>query len=588
MSKHKPFLGITLGDPAGIGPEIICKFFENGTDLNYVPIIYGYKDIVFDTCDFFQIKNYFEVINDISEIRDYKKIYLLDLGEKNQRTVYSKKKNSVQNAHLVLKVLNKIHEDAVSKRIEAVITLPINKNSIQEIEPDFKGHTEYFAKMCNLKPDEVVMILKNDFFKAALAVNHEAVNEISEKIKKEMIYKKIRILYEFLTEKYGVSNPEIAVSGLNPHGNIYGETQSEEVKEIIPAIERLNNESISCDGPFSADTMINTSSIKKYDIFFCMFHDQGLPLLKFLAMNRGVNITAGLPYIRTSVDHGTAFDIAWKNGEAKTESLKAAISEAMIFIGKKGLDEEVQYNVLAQYYDDFMDEIPYAEWAEYIEELIQKYNKSRNEKLQLLDIGCGTGALLEFLDSDKYSILGIDKSSEMINQARRKNIKNSEFRAADILDFNSEKKFDIIISTFDSLNYILDYEDIEKVFSKTYDLINEEGIFIFDITTENNSLEYFYDEIYYNEYESFNYVRHSHYSEDEKIQYTDLTFYSRIADNLYSLTEEFHKQRVYDMKEIEKAFKNSGWQLIKAEDSYTREKADDKSNRICYILEKKS
>ncbi len=214
---------------------------------------------------------------------------------------------------------------ALDNQISAVVTNPIHKAALYDIGFDFAGHTEYLGSLCN-NAQSVMMLATRELRVVPLTVHH-AIKDIPNMLTQDLIFEKIKIVYHDLKEKFGMKNPRIAVSGLNPHAGEGGAMGDEEINIIAPAIEKLKFQGMHITGPHSADTLFHAEARIHYDVAICMYHDQALIPIKTLDFHGGVNVTLGLPIIRTSPDHGTALDIAGK-GLANPSSLIAAIKMA--------------------------------------------------------------------------------------------------------------------------------------------------------------------------------------------------------------------------------------------------------------------
>jgi 4-hydroxythreonine-4-phosphate dehydrogenase len=211
------------------------------------------------------------------------------------------------NSKKQLEMLDYAIDLATQKKIDAIVTLPINKKILSTKEEKFIGHTEYIAKKCKIKKE--VMMLATNKLRVALLTTHHSIKEIPSLITKSRLQKTIEVIYSDLKTKFKIKEPRILVTGFNPHSGENGEFGDEERKVILPVINELKKMKIFIDGPVPADTAFVNKNIEKYDVFLAMYHDQGLAPFKALSFGKGVNITLGLPFVRTSVDHGTAYDI---------------------------------------------------------------------------------------------------------------------------------------------------------------------------------------------------------------------------------------------------------------------------------------
>jgi len=236
------------------------------------------------------------------------------------------------NSAYVLKTLRLAGEGALSGLFDAIVTAPVHKGIINEAGVPFSGHTEFFAEQT--ATDQVVMMLACPGLRVALATTHLPLRQVADAITGPLIERVVRILHSDLVNKFGLSTPRILVCGLNPHAGEDGHLGREELDIIIPALERLRNEGIELIGPLPADTLFTPKHIDQADAVLAMYHDQGLPVLKHKGFGNAVNITLGMPIIRTSVDHGTALDLAG-TGQANPGSLQVALDTAIQMINAR-------------------------------------------------------------------------------------------------------------------------------------------------------------------------------------------------------------------------------------------------------------
>ena len=232
---------------------------------------------------------------------------------------------NIANAPYVLKCLDEAIKACQSDYCQGMVTGPIHKSIISDSGVSFSGHTEYLARKTNT--DTVVMMLATEELRVALVTTHLPLKDVSQAINQELLTSVINILHHDLKIKFGIDNPRILVSGLNPHAGESGHLGYEEIDVIEPVLERLRKSGMHLTGPLPADTLFTPKYLKTADAILAMYHDQGLPVLKYHGFGRSANITLGLPIIRTSVDHGTAIDIAG-TGRADSGSLRTAINVA--------------------------------------------------------------------------------------------------------------------------------------------------------------------------------------------------------------------------------------------------------------------
>lgn len=228
------------------------------------------------------------------------------------------------NAVALLDALDEACRGCLKGEYAALVTGPLHKASMSTAERHFSGHTEYLAQRCGGTP---VMLLATGDLRVALATTHLPLSAVPKAITKALLIEKIQILAGDLKQRFGLSQPRIMVCGLNPHAGEEGQLGSEEIDVIIPALEQLRHQGFDVVGPLPADTAFTPKYLHQADAFFAMYHDQGLPVLKYAGFGQAVNITLGLSIIRSSVDHGTAFDLAG-SGKADTGSLRTALAAA--------------------------------------------------------------------------------------------------------------------------------------------------------------------------------------------------------------------------------------------------------------------
>ena len=229
------------------------------------------------------------------------------------------------NAGYVLRTLELAVDGCLSGRLHAMVTAPVHKSIINDAGIPFTGHTEFLA--ARTRAPHVVMMLVGGGLRVALATTHVAVKDIARHITGESLEQTLRVLHRDLAARFGITAPRIAVAGLNPHAGEAGHLGREEIEIIVPLLERMRREGLAVSGPLPADTLFNPDRLRDFDCVLAMYHDQGLPVLKYASFGRGVNVTLGLPIIRTSVDHGTALALAG-TGRADIGSLRAAIDMA--------------------------------------------------------------------------------------------------------------------------------------------------------------------------------------------------------------------------------------------------------------------
>lgn len=314
----KPLL-ITSGEPAGIGPDLCLSLAK--LDLPVVVM-----------ADVLMLEARAKLLGQKIIFDEYKQGFAPSTSY-NHLTILPSTCNdnvepgelNVNNVPYVLSMLEDGINRCLDNEFSALITAPINKAIINQAGVKFSGHTEFLANQCNV--DSVVMMLACDVMKMALVTTHLPLRDVADAISESSIMNIVRRLNHSLQADFGIKYPRIKVSGLNPHAGEDGYLGCEEIDIISPAIEKLKLDGIHVDGPYSADTLFTPKYIEECDVFVAMYHDQGLPVLKYAGFGKSTNITLGLPIIRTSVDHGTALDLAGK-GCAINSSLIVAIKTA--------------------------------------------------------------------------------------------------------------------------------------------------------------------------------------------------------------------------------------------------------------------
>ncbi len=328
MNKNRPVIGITMGDPVGIGPEIIVSALNDPAIYEHCrPLILGDLSIMERAV---KLKQSTLCLN--STILPENGIYthgtadIFSLSELNGKTTVPAHPNA-ETGKAMLDYIYKAVDLAMKGKIAAMVTCPITKTAMKMAGSKFHGHTELIAEETGT--EKYAMMLAGDKLRVVLVTIHIPLSEVSKEISKEKIVETIRITGNALTNRFGIENPVIAVAGLNPHAGENSMFGSQEKEIIEPAVKQAINEGFNVSGPFPPDTLFYHAAKGKYHGVVCMYHDQGLIPFKMIHFNDGVNTTLGLPIIRTSVDHGTAYDIAWK-GIADSSSLKASIKMAVL------------------------------------------------------------------------------------------------------------------------------------------------------------------------------------------------------------------------------------------------------------------
>jgi len=323
----KPIIGITMGDPAGIGPEI-CTRAVTAPEVSKIAncIVIGDRRAIRQGLRIAKIDKI--EINSIKNVSEAKfmpgTIDVLDLNNADPAKI---KLGQVSKAagKAAVEYLEKAIDLAKDGKIDAITTAPINKEAIQKAGYKYQGHTEILAKRTGAK--NYAMMFVSEKLWVMLVTTHIALSKVSSSLSKDKILKRIKLAHETLT-RVRSKKPKIGVAGLNPHAGEAGIFGSEERKIIQPAVEEAKKLGINVKGPISPDAIFNLAAAGMFDIVIAMYHDQGLIPLKLLSFNHSVNVTVGLPIIRTSVDHGTGFDIVgkgWANPSSLIEAIKVAV-----------------------------------------------------------------------------------------------------------------------------------------------------------------------------------------------------------------------------------------------------------------------
>jgi 4-hydroxythreonine-4-phosphate dehydrogenase len=318
-----PRIVVTAGEPSGIGPDLILELADK---------IWPVELII--CADLTVLKNRAAQLNKTIKFIEYNKNDTLQKQAIGQLTVAHIPTSAVviagqlnaQNGAYVLETLRYASQGCLTGEFAAVVTAPVHKGIINDAGVAFSGHTEFFAEQANI--DLVVMMLATTGLRVALATTHLPLSAVPAAITEPLLMDIVTILNNELVAKYAINNPTIYVCGLNPHAGEGGHMGREEIEVIEPTLEKLRAQGIRLVGPLPADTLFQDKYLQHADAVLAMYHDQGLPVLKYKGFGQSVNITLGLPFIRTSVDHGTALDLAG-TGKADSGSLLCAVNEAI-------------------------------------------------------------------------------------------------------------------------------------------------------------------------------------------------------------------------------------------------------------------
>jgi 4-hydroxythreonine-4-phosphate dehydrogenase len=319
-------IAITPGEPAGIGPDIIVKLAQTAHAAELAVI-----------ADPEMLQERAALLKLPLAIKEYDPKQTPLAQEAGTLTVYRETINAPvtagdldpKNADYVLRTLEAGTAGCLNGEFSALVTGPVHKGVINQAGIPFSGHTEWLAMRCGHIP--VVMMLATPTMKVALASTHLPLREVADHITQENLEITLRILHNHLQKHLHIKKPHILVAGLNPHAGEQGYLGVEEIETIIPVLDRLRMEGFELTGPLPADTLFTPKYLEHADVVLAMYHDQGLPVLKYQGFGKAVNITLGLPFLRTSVDHGTALDLAG-TGKASEESLETALEMSILAI----------------------------------------------------------------------------------------------------------------------------------------------------------------------------------------------------------------------------------------------------------------
>lgn len=348
---NKPIIGISMGDPNGVGLEVIIKAFQHPMMYDYcIPVVYANpkvfayhkKALNMDKPSYVQVK-------DISEIKG-NQLNLIASSNEVFEVQFGKSENTEAAGKEAFAALSRMMKDVKEGKLHAIVTAPLDKSNIK-IEGGFTGHTGYITRETGA--EESLMILYNEELKVGLLTEHLALSEVPKSINKETIVSKLKIASAALKRDFGIVKPKIAVLGLNPHNGDGGVMGKEESQIIEPAIKQAVSEGVFCFGPYSADGFFGKKLFHQFDLVLAMYHDQGLIPFKSIAFEDGINYTAGLDIVRTSPDHGTAYDIAGKN-IADPLSFVNAVFEAIDIYHKRTEEDHLKENPLG--YTEFRRE----------------------------------------------------------------------------------------------------------------------------------------------------------------------------------------------------------------------------------------
>jgi 4-hydroxythreonine-4-phosphate dehydrogenase len=321
-------VAVTPGEPAGIGPDLVLKLSQQAWDCQLV--VYADATMMAERAKLLNIEvDLIPYEDDSTYIQKPKQLLVKHIPV--AAPVVAGELDS-ENGHYVVETLRQACDANIEGTFDAVVTGPVHKGIINKAGISFSGHTEFFANQSNCS--DVVMMLATEGLRVCLATTHIPLQYVSKAITPERLDKVIHIIHTDMKLKFGIESPKIYVCGLNPHAGEDGHLGNEEILVITPKLNELREQGIDLVGPLPADTIFQPKYLEKADAVLAMYHDQGLPVLKYKGFGASVNITLGLPFIRTSVDHGTAADLA-VSGDIDCGSFEKAINKAIKLAKKK-------------------------------------------------------------------------------------------------------------------------------------------------------------------------------------------------------------------------------------------------------------
>jgi len=316
-------IAITPGEPSGVGPELTVQIAQQDWDAQLIAI--ADKELLAQRAALLGLPLVLHDFDPEAEPSVHKAGELYVQHEGLEAPSVPGELNE-KNGHYVVETLTKASQGNMDGVFDAVVTGPVHKGIINQAGVPFSGHTEFFANHSNTS--DVVMLLATEGLRVALVTTHIPLAYVSMAITPERLAKVTSILHDELKTKFGIKRPKILICGLNPHAGEGGHLGREEIDVMEPTLEQLRAQGMDLTGPLPADTLFQPKFLEQTDAVLAMYHDQGLPVLKYKGFGNAVNITLGLPYIRTSVDHGTALDLAG-TGKADSGSMEVAISHAI-------------------------------------------------------------------------------------------------------------------------------------------------------------------------------------------------------------------------------------------------------------------
>ncbi|MDD3052300.1 MAG: 4-hydroxythreonine-4-phosphate dehydrogenase PdxA [Candidatus Cloacimonetes bacterium] len=533
-------VGITTGDPAGIGSEVLGSALRfRRLDKNIAYIIYGRKP---DYVSGNEIKQ----ITTVKDAVVGGKIYWINEDNK----LIKPGDPSAESGRIALRILQQTANDLAGGLLDAVVTGPVSKKHIRITAENFIGHTEFFAEKINVK--DVVMSFWGPVFNLSLLTTHLPLASVSSLLTRDFIMRKLRIIISE-TNKF-IETPRFAFLGINPHAGEESAFGEEEVT-IRNVVEELQNEGINIEGPFSADSFF-CRNLNKYDMIISAAHDQGLIPFKLLSEDKGVNVTLGLPFYRASVDHGTAFDIAGKGIAKDTSAAKAINFVEKALTGRDSIDAQI-YNRFAYIYDDYMSHVDYKDWVEFILTTYRKMTQKNPDRI--IELACGTANVSSLMVEQGLLVDACDFSSDMLKVASRKKHAPNLFLRSLTEDLG-EDKYNLVLLLFDSINYLIKEGDISLLLCNVAKALQENGLFIFDISTIFNTEENFDGYVNIEDKENIFITQESDFSRRKRVQQNKVTIFEKDGF-CHKKYQEIHKQMIYRTTDIVSYVSSSGLTL---------------------------
>ena len=355
-SEGRPGLvrvGITQGDTNGVGFELILRTFADSALLDLLtPVVYGHIKAAAHHRKALNLNTPLHIVNNGDEAEDGR-LNFVNISDEDIKVEYGRPSSDAGRAAYL--ALDRAVSEYKQGMIDVLVTAPINKADIQSAKFNFPGHTEFLQARLGADDEEALMILFNNLMRVALVTTHLPLSEVSTAVSRELVERKIRLLYDSLRRDFLISTPRIAVLALNPHCGDAGLLGLEEQEVIAPTVSTLSEVGLPCFGPYAADGFFGSGMYRHFDGILAMYHDQGLAPFKALSVDDGVNFTAGLPLVRTSPDHGTAYDIAGR-GIANLGSFRSALFAAVDIFRRRETYDQAEADPLPKLFHDKKDE----------------------------------------------------------------------------------------------------------------------------------------------------------------------------------------------------------------------------------------